>query len=133
MTSHNNNYPKKYTLNFSHLAIIIFIFISAKVAAVSGDVRRALDIGRRVVELSTPKKYLQKQNGGNTTVELKQVMTVLNDVYGASQKLEDEVDDCFPLQQKLLLCSLLLMLNKGKHKDITVGKLYDVYVKLVSY
>lgn len=54
-------------------------------------------------------------------VDLKEVVTVLNGVYGGTQNLNEE-QDTFPLQQKLLVCSLLLILNKGRNKDITVGR-----------
>lgn len=54
-------------------------------------------------------------------VDLKDVITVLNGVYGGSQNIEKE-ENTFPLQQKLLLCSLLLILNKGRNKDVTVGR-----------
>lgn len=54
-------------------------------------------------------------------VDMKEVVTVLNGVYGGTQNLDKE-HDTFPLQQKLLLCSLLLILNKGRNKDVTVGR-----------
>lgn len=38
-----------------------------------------------------------------------------------SQNIDKE-QSTFPLQQKLLLCSLLLILNKGRNKDVTVGR-----------
>jgi len=53
-------------------------------------------------------------------VDLKEVVTVLNGVYGGTQNLKEE-QDTFPLQQKLLICSLLLILNKGRNKNVTVG------------
>lgn len=124
--------------------------LAAKVSAVSGDVRRALDIGRRVVEIAEQ----QKKTGGtlnlsefgidNRTVEEKekeheqkpvqvaQVMSVLNKVYGASQNLNDDIEESFPLQQKILLCCLMLMLKKEKNKDITIGRLHDVYKRVCS-
>nr|CAD7574028.1 unnamed protein product [Timema californicum] len=141
--------------------------LAGKVASVSGDVRRALDIARRVTELTENKnlplqlttdygerKFYTLPNldimnsiilsvvGGNTptpkesprktqpvapTVELKEVMSVLNNVYATSQKLGDDDCDSFPLQQKVLLCTLILMLKKGRNRDITVGKLHEVY------
>jgi cell division control protein 6 len=55
-------------------------------------------------------------------VALKEVMTVLNSVYGASQSLFTDSDESFPLQQKVLVSTLLLMLQKGRNKDITMGK-----------
>ncbi|KAI8427690.1 hypothetical protein MSG28_002146 [Choristoneura fumiferana] len=66
------------------------------------------------------------------TVELKQVLEVLNDVYGGSKNIEADVDESFPMQQKLILCSLMLMLTKGKNKDIVMGKLHDVYKKVAT-
>lgn len=95
--------------------------------------RRALDIGRRVIELAKRSKFSENKsvdsmmNDSTVTVELKQVLEVLNDVYGGSRKIETDVDEGFPMQQKLILCSFMLMLTKGKNKDIAMGKLYDVY------
>jgi hypothetical protein len=58
-------------------------------------------------------------------VALKEVMTVLNSVYGASQSLVTDCDENFPLQQKVLVSTLLLILKKGQNKDITVGKVQN--------
>lgn len=97
--------------------------------------RRALDIGRRVIELAKRTKFSENKSIDNmmqdstVTVELKQVLEVLNEVYGGSKKIESDVEDGFPLQQKLILCSLMLMLTKGKIKEIVMGKLHDVYKK----
>nr|CAD7594078.1 unnamed protein product [Timema genevievae] len=131
--------------------------LAGKVASVSGDVRRALDIARRVTELTENKSqnlplqlttdYGEKKFWGNTptpkesprktqpvapTVELKEVMSVLNNVYATSQKLGDDDCDSFPLQQKVLLCTLILMLKKGRNRDITVGKLHEVYRRVCT-
>lgn len=121
--------------------------LAAKVASISGDVRRALDIGRRVIEMAEE----QKRGAGKVDlaelgigqlepvaaaapekVEIKQVMQVLNQVYGASQTLGDDLDDTFPLQQKILICTVLLILRCDKNKDITVGRLHGVYVKVCA-
>lgn len=69
-------------------------------------------------EINIPKK---QQSAVDQPVDLKEVITVLNGIYGGSQNIEKE-ESTFPLQQKLLLCSLLLILNKGRNKDVTVGK-----------
>lgn len=53
--------------------------------------------------------------------DLKEVVAILNGVYGGTQNLDKE-QDTFPLQQKLLLCAMLLILNKGRNKDITIGR-----------
>ncbi|XP_043288269.1 cell division control protein 6 homolog [Venturia canescens] len=120
--------------------------LAGKVAAISGDVRRALDISRRVIELSETEKMTQvlkpnvdnEMNSGSPKkqqpavdrpVDLKEVVKVLNGVYGGSQNI-DEDESTFPLQQKVLLCSLMLILNKGRNKDVTISKLHEVYTKV---
>ncbi|XP_072393403.1 cell division control protein 6 homolog [Diabrotica undecimpunctata] len=115
--------------------------LAGKIAAVSGDIRRALDIGRRVVELAEQSRKTgalksvenlanQLVDEETKTVDLKQVLTVLNSVYSTSQNLDDHTEDSFPLQQKIIICSLLLMLKKNKSKDITIGKLHEVYCRV---
>lgn len=125
--------------------------LAGKVASTCGDVRRALDIGRRVIELAETQKCNQtmplqptvdhaantssprkspRKNSDIGSVALKEVMTVLNSVYGASQSLVTDCDESFPLQQKVLISTLLLMLKKGQNKDITVGKLHEVYCRV---
>lgn len=118
--------------------------LASKVAAVSGDVRRALDIGRRVVELLLQKEkqdvLKSLENVTNCDLDnvmnippqkkvvgIQQVVSVLNDVYGTTQTLNK---DDMPLQQKLVICSLLLIIKKTSNKVVSVGKLHDVYKKI---
>lgn len=116
-------------LNSIHINVCNFII---------GDVRRALDIGRRVIELGEQKNITLKpvenieKCTGNASVEVKHVMDVLSNVYGAAQNLTDDADNSFPLQQKITVCSLLLMLKKAKNKDVTVGKLHEVYRRVCA-
>jgi hypothetical protein len=70
---------------------------------------------------SSPRKSSRK-NPDAGSVALKEVMTVLNNVYGTSQSLVADCDESFPLQQKVLVSTLLLILKKGHNKNITVGK-----------
>ena len=54
-------------------------------------------------------------------------------MYGGSQNADSEESN-FPMQQKILLCSLMLMLNKGKNKDINIGRVTEItysYIYLV--
>lgn len=124
--------------------------LAAKVSAISGDIRRALDIGRRVVDIAEQQRKLKERGEkakpidlndlGITPlldddeklepVQLKQVVSVLNNVYGTSQQLTDDIEETFPLQQKLLICALLLILKHDKNKDVTIGRLHDVYKKV---
>lgn len=125
--------------------------LAGKVAAISGDVRRALDIGRRVVEIAEKQKLSSKNQKANIDltelgiapldtnehqpqpvekVQMTQVSAVLNNVYGASNNLNEDIEDAFPLQQKIVICTLLLVLKFDKNKDVTVGRLHDVYKKI---
>uniref|UniRef100_A0A2Z5U1Y5 Putative Psc4 n=1 Tax=Reticulitermes speratus TaxID=60591 RepID=A0A2Z5U1Y5_9NEOP len=125
--------------------------LAGKVASTCGDIRRALDIGRRVIELAEAQKLNQimplqptvdhaantssprkspRKNPDTGSVALKQVITVLNSVYGTSQSLVADSDEHFPLQQKVLVSALLLILKKGHSKDVTVGKLHEVYCRI---
>lgn len=120
--------------------------LAAKVSAVSGDVRRALDIGRRVVEIAEQQKRGGKRDLGDLVlkelgitneedeklqpVQLSQVMSVLKDVYGTSKNLDDDMENAFPLTHKILICTLLLILKADKNKDITIGRLHDVFTKV---
>lgn len=113
--------------------------LAAKVSSVSGDCRRALDIGRRVVALvqhgkvdtqSIQTEILQDE-GAEKPVQIKEVLSVLNNVYGNAQNLEEEAE-AIPVQQKILICALLLIIKNDKNKDITIGRLHDVYKKVCN-
>uniref|UniRef100_A0A1A9X367 Cell division control protein n=1 Tax=Glossina brevipalpis TaxID=37001 RepID=A0A1A9X367_9MUSC len=128
--------------------------LAARVSAVSGDVRRALDIGRRVVEMAEQQKKagdkemnLQKlttEAVGNLEnlckdnsvtlkpVQVTHVAAVLNKVYGASQNLHEDIEQSFPLQQKIMLCSLMLMLRNQRNRDITIGRLHEIYRRVCN-
>ncbi|XP_046824412.1 cell division control protein 6 homolog [Vespa crabro] len=116
--------------------------LAGKVAAISGDIRRALDISRRVIERAESNwtaQILQPMNNTGSprkdqplnekSVDLKDVVTVLNGVYGGTQNIDKE-ESTLPLQQKLLLCSFILILNKGRNKDVTIGRLHEIYKKV---
>merc|ERR1712106_1134102 len=130
------------------------MLLASKISAVAGDVRKALDVCRRAVELCENKARQQSRlkpafteaNAGSPRksprkhidppadikpVEVAQVMAIFNQVYG--NKVVAAVTQApasFPLPQKILVCSLLLMLKHGKSKDITLGKFLEVYSKV---
>ncbi|XP_067441622.1 cell division control protein 6 homolog [Thunnus thynnus] len=113
-------------------------FCARKVSAVSGDARKALDICRRAVEIveSDERKKTSdpKVDTKASRVSLPQVARVLSEVYGdrmASQCGGSE-GESFPLQQKLLVCCLLLLIRNGKSKEIVLGKLHEVYSRLCA-
>ncbi|XP_068583629.1 cell division control protein 6 homolog [Cebidichthys violaceus] len=114
-------------------------FCARKVSAVSGDARKALDICRRAVEVveSDERKKASdpKAETKASRVSLSQVARVLSEVYGdrmASQCGGGADGESFPLQQKLLVCCLLLLTRSGKSREIVLGKLHEVYSRLCA-
>ena len=90
-------------------------FCSRKVAAVHGDARTALDICRAAIELVDT---AQHQAAANERVTVSHVATVLAKVYGKGGGVEETM----PLQQKLAICSLLLMVRDRTNKQVTISK-----------
>ncbi|XP_077997375.1 cell division control protein 6 homolog [Glandiceps talaboti] len=125
-------------------------FCARKVAAIAGDMRKALDVCRRAVEVVesdvrsqmvlqpsseaslppsprklTPKRPIPKK------VSLVHISNVVSEVYGSRMMSSSKnQEQSFPVQQKLIICTLLLMLKQGKAKEITVGKLHDTYCSI---
>ena len=48
------------------------------------------------------------------------INNVLSDVYGSGAAAQQQ--ETIPLQQKLAVCSLLLLLKQGKMKEVPAGK-----------
>ncbi|CAB1344980.1 unnamed protein product [Coregonus sp. 'balchen'] len=109
-------------------------FCARKVSAVSGDARKALDICRRAVELveSDNRKKAASPTAETkaSRVSIPQVARVLSEVYG--DRMSSSEGESFPLQQKLLVCCLLLLTRNGKNKEIPLGKLHEVYSRLCA-
>lgn len=115
-------------------------FCARKVSAVHGDLRKALDICRRAVELAETKQRRtnadpstpQTAIKSNIRVTLPVIASVISDVY-TSNMTSLTVQQNFPLQQKLAVCTLLCMV-KGRHnKEVTLGKLHDSYVRVCRH
>eukprot|EP00794_Sanderia_malayensis_P017515 gene17515-19265_t len=119
-------------------------FCARKVAAVAGDMRKALDIMRRsveIVEIETKKQQIlkvvtnspQKEERPSPSISKKKVTLthvakVVSEVYGTGLTAgKGSCKESLPLQQKVLICTLLLLLKKEKAKQITLAKLHRVY------
>lgn len=55
-------------------------------------------------------------------VGLPQVARVLSEVYGERMASQSADGESFPLQQKLLVCCLLLLVRSGKSREASLGK-----------
>lgn len=115
-------------------------FCARKVSAVHGDLRKALDICRRAVELAEIRQKMANSDAQtpkpsqkcSVRVTLPLIASVISEVY-TSNVTSLTVQQNFPLQQKLAACTLLCMV-KGRHtKEITLGKLHDAYVRVCRH
>lgn len=133
-------------------------FLASKISSLSGDLRKALDVCRRALELAetmarkqtllkpmTPRGLASPakspHKGYKTAkplpqlgqVDMPQIMKVINQVYGSqiTQSLGTKGEG-LPVQQKILIASLLLMVKKGQSKEVTLGKLIDSYTKVLK-
>ncbi|XP_053117935.1 cell division control protein 6 homolog isoform X2 [Hemicordylus capensis] len=123
-------------------------FCARKVSAISGDARKALDVCRRAIEIvesdvksqtllqplsacrspskAAPDSTVHKRVG------LLHISRVISDVYGDRMAAGSSSGnaDSFPLQQKILVCSLLLLAKQQKAKEVTLGKLHEAYSRV---
>ncbi|KAJ6660599.1 hypothetical protein lerEdw1_017596 [Lerista edwardsae] len=123
-------------------------FCARKVSAISGDARKALDICRRAIEIvesdaksqavlkPLPACKSPSKAAADSTVPkqvgLVHVSQVISDVYGNRMAAGNSCGDAdsFPLQQKILVCSLLLLVKQQKAKEATLGKLHEAYSRV---
>ncbi|KAL5005832.1 hypothetical protein ScPMuIL_016990 [Solemya velum] len=117
-------------------------FCARKISAVAGDLRKALDVCRRSIEMvetdvrsqqilkvSTPDcRSPTKSPLVPKKISIVHINKVLSDIYGSSASVSHQ--DTIPLQQKLVVCTLLVVLKEGKMKEVTLGKLHETYCKI---
>jgi len=68
-------------------------------------------------------------------VTLAHVASVCSEVYGsrlASNSSSSSNSTSFPLQQKLVICSLMVCLRDKKIREVTTGKVHDRYLFLLQ-
>ena len=118
-----------------------------KVAMHSGDVRKALQICRRAIDLAESEFQKRKvlgltsddgQNPGSprkktsqevVKVTVKHIMGVMSEVYGPQLGKHDN-KTVLPTQQQLILCSVLLSVKRFKKSELDISKCYEVFSKV---
>lgn len=110
-------------------------FCSRKIAAVTGDVRKALDICRRSIEVLEVERKLRvtpvpAAKGHAVLKPAVSLQTMVNLLSDNRCQSADAAETGLPLQQKLAACCLLLLFKHGKLKEVTFGKLHDTYSKV---
>ena len=120
-----------------------------KIGSCSGDIRKALDVCRRALDLietndssvlplktsnddgfnlGSPKKSDPKSSG--KCVDVPQIMSVLNQVYG--NKLETESKRFLPFNQQIILCALLLSSKYKNQKEVKLSECHQIFVNICS-
>lgn len=115
-------------------------FASRKVAAVSGDARRALDICRRAVEIAEAESLAsstadkgQKTSAAapNITVRVK-IATVKRAILEATTNAIQKHLRSLPFLQKLLLSALLVRIQRNGTVETTFGDIVDEVRRIVQ-
>lgn len=114
-------------------------YLGGKISASSGDLRKAIDVCRRAVELaetaSKKQLVLSASNSANPAPQApvgipllcKMMASVEGNRFCATDA--DDSEDT-PLQQKLTIASLLVLVKHGKSKQVTLGQLHQTYSKV---
>jgi len=133
-------------------------YLAGKISSLSGDLRKALDVCRRALELAetlarkqTLLKPMTPRGMASPTqsprkgyknpkmlpqigqVDMPQIMKVVNQVYGSQVTASlGTKGEGLPIKQKILIASLLLMVKKGRSKEVTLGKLSETFTKILK-
>ncbi|GBN49465.1 Cell division control protein 6 [Araneus ventricosus] len=122
-----------------------------KIAADSGDIRKALNVCMRAIQIV--EKKLSKDVTLKTTsddrcnpgspmkrvastqcVDVQEISAVLHKIYGSrlqtSSFAANSETVTMPLHSMILLCTLVLMKKHCKSQDMTVGKAYHTYKRI---
>lgn len=106
------------------------MFCARKVSAMTGDARKALDILRRAVEIADGDFKKLPSPEKKTKVTISHVAKVCTDVYSNKLAPSSNAKMVFPLQQKVIICTLLAILKNSKVKEVLVSKLFSAYSKV---
>ncbi|XP_029658431.1 cell division control protein 6 homolog [Octopus sinensis] len=117
-------------------------FCARKVASMAGDMRKALDICRRAIEqMETEMRFQQISSAGSKTtngktecskkITISHISKIMTEVYGLPIVNSTEEMSSVPIQQKIAICSIFLMVKHGKGaKEVELGNLHDVFKKV---
>lgn len=111
-------------------------FLAGKISSVSGDIRKALDVCRRAIEMGEMEHRRNRANGlPPKQIEMGQILKIFNEVYSSrvtASLTSKAAESDLPLQQKLLMATLLRMSCYGprKCKEVSLGKLHESYARV---
>ena len=116
-------------------------FLSKKISTMSGDIRKALDVCRRAIELAEIEYKKQTilspgvspSRDGIKQIDLPQIQKIFGEIYSSKViSSMSEANSDLPLQQKMLMATLLLISKNGptKVKEVRLGKLHETYSRI---
>lgn len=117
-------------------------FASRKVAAVSGDARRALDICRRAVELAeadvpgdptTPTKRTSSDVEGNPRSGRVTIATIKKAINEATSNPIQQHLRSLPLTSKLLMVAILMRIRRTGLVETTFGEALDELQRVAAF
>ena len=85
-------------------------------------------IHRRAIELAKNKKTRCQKSGKNSEPPLRVTVSVMSEVYTSNSTAQNAM--AIPLQQKLVICTLCVMVRGQAKKEVTLGKLHEAYARL---
>jgi len=127
--------PKNSEEKYSLIDPVAIQLCARKVAASSGDARLCLDVCRRGLENSNNGDVIESVMTSSQLICSSDKVTILkisklmNDtsLNGIVSQNKSSGEGDFPIQQKLVICSLIIASRKQKCQNINLGKLHEVY------
>lgn len=108
-------------------------FLAKKISSVSGDVRKALDVCRRAIEVTEIQNRKRRLQAGSDAVDqhidVPCLVKIFNEVYSSrvTASLQDNQSD-LPLQHKIVMSALLLLTRTAK--EVNIGRLQETYARI---
>lgn len=135
---HPYTFPQLYDIVSSRLLSVPWFESDAiemcarKVAAVSGDARRALDICRRAVEIVEAQRDLASDEAEKRSkkVQISTINTAFNDMY--KSPAVKFVASC-SFQQKIVLVAILMTIKSTGLTDVIVSKVLETYTQTCRF
>eukprot|EP00164_Ancoracysta_twista_P013488 GFYU01021550.1.p2 GENE.GFYU01021550.1~~GFYU01021550.1.p2 ORF type:complete len:219 (+),score=50.98 GFYU01021550.1:1120-1776(+) len=103
-----------------------------KVSAMSGDIRKALSVCRKVLSVAADKQDQEKENvgpapaGDKWAIGMIDMGQVVNEVFGSPYI---DIIRSLPTHQQLLLCAAAIHFQKNE-KEVLLPKLHSIYSRL---
>eukprot|EP00118_Oscarella_pearsei_P005485 m.25260 g.25260 ORF g.25260 m.25260 type:complete len:433 (+) comp28769_c0_seq2:114-1412(+) len=113
----------------AHIDPLAIQFCARKVAAITGDIRKAFDICRRALALQKPNLKPCLSTSPMPHISVAQIADILSNIYDSQALAAFSADQGLPLQQKVTACTLLALVQSRRVKEVSLGRLHEAYRK----